>query len=108
MSDFTERNPKVIMELGALIEGLGYGSMDFSLDVHGKRITHLTLYGKRRNVYKIKDQDQAYKDVITRIKQAVDTKQSQKLTFVVDIDKGKVNEILWLSKYKRNYEELDK
>lgn len=108
MEKYTARNIKVFTELEALIEKLGYGSMDYSLDIHNKRISRLILYGKKRLVYKKADQDKAYMDIVARIKQAADTGDDIKLTFSVDISKGVVKETLWMSKFSRNYEELDK
>lgn len=108
MSNFANRNMKVFTEVEAMLEKVEFGSMDYSLEIHNKRITHLTMYGKKRNVYRKTQQDQAYRDIVARVKQAIDGGEETKLTFVVEIDKGNINEIIWLSKFRRNYEELDK
>ncbi|MGE5445185.1 MAG: hypothetical protein ACM3SR_11395 [Ignavibacteriales bacterium] len=103
-----DRNDKVFNEVKALIDRLAYGSLDVTFDIHGKRTTELTVYGKKRNVYSRENQIQAYEDIIKRIKQAGDNKENSKLTFVVEIKKGQIQDVTWLSQLRRNYEELDK
>ena len=102
-----ERNDRVTNEINLLINKLGWGSMDLSVDVHGKRITALTVFGKKRNVYQKENQIKAYEDIIRRIKQSSDNKENSKLTFVVDMKAGIIDDVTWHSQIRRNYEELD-
>lgn len=108
MEKHAQRNIKVFTEMEAVIEKLGYGSIDFTTDIHGKRITHLSLFGKKRSIYNKSNQEDAYKDIIGRVRQACESKDDMEITFVVKVNKGNIKEALWMTKMTRNYEELDK
>lgn len=91
-----------VLELKALIEKVAFGTLDASFELHNKRITSATVYGKRRNKY-AKDNYKATSDVIGRIKQSCDRKESTKLTFIVNVRNGFIDEVLLSSEIERKY-----
>jgi len=102
--DYLERNPQVLREIEAIVENVGYGGIDITLDLHGKKITHLTVYGKKRQVYKKQDNMLALEDMLKRIRSAMDGKQTTRLTFTIDMKNGKIEETKLISSVTRNYE----
>lgn len=102
--DYTKRNPDVFMELEAIIESTGYGGLDVTLDLHDKKITHLTVYGKKRQVYKKTDDMEALSDILKRIKVAIDKEQNTRLVFTLEVKNGKIEETKLVSSITRNYE----
>jgi len=100
---YGQQNAKVFLELEALIESLGYGQLDLSFDLHNRRITASTYYGKKRNKYS-KDNQTAMKELAERIIKAVTQKKTEKLTFVVDVRNGFIEQTMWMSQQKRSHE----
>lgn len=95
-------NELVHNELEALIEKVQFGSMDCTLELHNKKITGLTVFGKKCNRY-TKDNFRAVKDIAERIKTSCDRKDNTKLYFSVEMKKGDIFEILWTSKIQKKY-----
>lgn len=100
---YGQQNAQVFLELEALIEKLGYGTLDLSFDLHNRRITASTFYGKKRNKYS-KDNVRALKDIAERLTKAITEKKTETITFQVNVRNGNVEESLWMSQLKRNHE----
>ena len=90
-------------ELDTMIDAVQYGSLDFTLDVHNKRIIGITTYGKKKNRY-LKNNLQAVKDIASRLKYVSDNKATTKLKFSVDILNGEIKEVIWNSSMRKKFE----
>lgn len=108
MVNYGERNEQVSNEIFALVERLEYGKTDLSLDVHGKRVTALKVYGTRRWVFTPKNQMDAYKTILERVKKGEEAKLTERLVFVVNRVNGAIKEVELTSELNRNYEDLPK
>lgn len=105
---YGERNIQVANEIFGLVENIGYGSTDFSLDVHNKRVTAWKVYGTRRWVFSPKNQIDAYKTILERVKKGESDKRTEKLVFVVNRVNGVIKDIELTSEINRNYEDLQR
>lgn len=101
---YSANNEKVITEFEALVEKLEYGSLDTTFDIHNKRITAITVFGKQRKKYKNENLN-AFQYLIKRITGSVGRKETTTLTFSVNLRNGLIDEILLLSKMTRKYED---
>lgn len=106
MSSFPAQNEKVINELEALIEKLGYGILDTTFEIHNKRVTNLVVFGKKRLKYN-KNNLLAVQDLANRIHKAGEKKETTRLTITVDVRNGFVEEMLILSRIMLKYEQTE-
>lgn len=104
MGSFPAQNEKVITELEALIERLGYGILDTTFEIHNKRVTNLVVFGKKRLKYN-KDNLVAMQDLAKRVAKAQDNKETTRLTVTIDIRNGFIEEMLILSRIILKYEQ---
>ncbi len=100
---YGEQNATVFVELEALIEKLGYGTLDVSYDLNNRRITATTYYGKKRRKYN-KDNPQAMQEIADRLIKAMSEKKTEKVTFSVDVRGGNIEQTVWVSSLKKSHE----
>lgn len=102
---FAERNYKAIINQEALIEKLGYGIIDTSVEFHNKRIVRQTFYGKERKRYGKDNFEEAPKDILRRIKQSMDKNETTKITFELTMRNGRPEQLLWMSNLTVTYDD---
>jgi hypothetical protein len=107
MSDYVARNERVFTELEAVIERLAYGKLDISMDINNRRITKLTIFGQKRDVYNKGGEDELVREIGKRLKSSLDSKEDTTLSFTIKTRNGSPEEALWLSELTRNYDRLD-
>lgn len=103
---YGQQNAQVFLELEALIESLGYGQLDLSFDLHNRRITASTYYGKKRNKY-AKNNPQAMQDIADRLTKAITERKTETLSFVVNVRGGNIEQTMWMSQLKKSHEQRE-
>ena len=101
---FVERNKKAIEAQEALIEKFMFGQLDVSVEFHNKKIVKQTFFGKERRRYGKANQDDALKDILKRLKQSMDRKETTELVFQVNVRNGVPEQVLWLTQHTINYD----
>jgi hypothetical protein len=104
---YPQQNAQVFLELEALIEKLGFGTLDLSFDLHNKRITATTFYGKKRNKY-AKNNPKAMQDIAERLTKSITEEKTEQLTFSINIRRGFIEESLWVANMQKQYQEEKK
>lgn len=104
--EYGDRNLKILTDIEALTEAVNHGKLDVSLDIHGKRIVRVSVYGQKRIKYDVTDdaQKQSLLDVLNKIKTSLTAKEDTQVTFVVKISKNKVKDIFWHSTFEKVYD----
>jgi hypothetical protein len=107
MDKFVERNQQVANELFALVEKIGFGKLDFSLEVHSKRVASWDVSGRRRWTFDKKDKEAPYKLMLRRLKKGEDEKRTETVVFVITREKGDIRSVEQFVDIKRNYDSLE-
>jgi|688.fasta_scaffold02962_33 hypothetical protein len=103
-SHYTRQNKRAIDAQEAIIEKLGYGVLNVEVEFHNKRVVKQTFYGKERKKYNKENYEDALKDMLKRVKQSMDRKESTEIVFQVNIRQGRPEQVLWLSNHTINYD----
>lgn len=90
-------NYTALMKQEGLIEQLKYGVLDVSTEFHNSKITKQTFYGKERRLYGKDNTNDALKDVLKRMTNSIEDGESTRLQFLVDIRRGKIVSVVWIS-----------
>lgn len=105
--NFAVQNTEVHNELEALVEKLGYGTLDATFDIHNKKLVTMKLYGKKRLRY-AKNNPLALTDLVKRVNKPLEAKDTTKLVFSLEIRNGFIDEVLLVSEMTKRYDMLDK
>ncbi len=97
------QNAQVLIEMEALIEKLGYGTLDVSFDIDRHKIRATTYYGKKRLKYKANNPT-AMGDIADRLLKAIGEKKTEQITFVVNVRGGNIEQTVYVSSLKKSHE----
>ncbi len=100
-----QQNAQVFVELEALVEKLGYGTLDISLDIDRRQIRATTYYGKKRFRYD-KNNHQAMQDIADRLIAAISQEKTEQVTFVINVRAGNIEQTIFQSEQKKSHEKV--
>lgn len=102
-TNYINRNPEVLNELEALIEKIGFGELTPKIEIHNRRITSVTFWGKKMSRYK-KENIKAFRDILDRIKRSCDSKETTDIHFQVRVKNGDIQFTFFSNELKKKYD----
>lgn len=96
-------NLQALLAQEALIQKLEFGTLDTSIEFHQKRIYKQTFYGRELKRYKNLTNEDAIRDIAKRLTESVTKGETTKVNFQVEMIKGKIDRVIWLSTMEVQY-----
>jgi hypothetical protein len=94
-------NSGIIKDIEYLMDSVGYGRLEVSIDLHNKKGVRLVVSGKKRTKYK--DNKEAINDILVKIGELVAEKKDTKLLLQLNFKSGNIDEIYIFSEYLKGY-----